>query len=258
MTVINAVIIDDVNDNIEIIRSIIERHCSEKIKIVGVASNLDEGIFIVNKLKPELIFLDIVLGEDSGFTLLDVIDNYYYKLVFVTSFNNYAIKAIKYSALDYLLKPISTHDLLQTVNKVYKSISDNIFTNKTEVKSFVAEYFSDQAVRTNFLAIASDKSTNIIKKEDIIFCKSYGAYTKFFLVDETEVLSSINLGEYEKMLGKSFYRSHRKYILNLTYVERIYNNFGVYCEMINGMSIPVSIRKKKTIFQIFGLRNNKI
>lgn len=252
---ISCVIVDDEERSRNYLFKIIGRHCPE-LFILGTAANKKEGIELINREKPELIFLDIEMPDGTGFELLKEISSYDFEVIFVTGYNDHAIRAIKVNALDYLLKPLDTDELKTAVNKAKEKIKKS--TNKSTDLSDLLQQINHQndSPETDKLAIPTSKGIDFVFIKNIIFCEAQKNYTSFHLVDGKTLVSSKNIGEYEKKLPielttdrSRFFRAHKSYLVNLFYLKS-YDNRESYLELINGKKIPIAQRRRSDFLKI--------
>jgi len=249
---IEAIIVDDEEANIELL-SLYLNKCCPFVTLIGEADSVDSAVKLINKLKPKLLFLDIILGEGTGFDILEKISSDDFKVIFVSSHDEFAIKAFKYSAIDYILKPIDQKELFYAVKKCLSDIEKDDFTSNQQIELLNVAVKKNTAL--NFLAIPSINKIEFIKLEDIIYLKSDGRYTNFFLTNERKIIASRNLGEYENILDKSiFFRIHNSYIVNLTHVEIITKTDGSYCEMSNHESLPIAKRRQDSLSRFLRIK----
>jgi two-component system LytT family response regulator len=245
MEKINAVIIDDEIANTVLLEDLIDKFCP-LITITGKATTRKEAKDLIDKIKPKLIFLDIELDEGTAFDLIEEINHKKSKIIFVTSHSDYAIKAFKYNAIDYVLKPVKVEQLVLAVNRAYTDIEKELYTNKEQIQNFSKTYTDD--VPNNFIAIPSIDKIVVVKLDDIVYLKSDGRYTIFHLTNGSKLMASRNLGEYESIIDKSqFFRVHNSYMVNLKHVLNIHKKDGSYCEMINGEYIPIAKRRQNSL-----------
>jgi len=221
----------------------IKKYCPE-IELVGSCQNKKDGITLIDTLKPDLVFLDIVLEEHNAFELLEEINNKNIKIIFVTAFDKFALKAFRYHAVDYLLKPIQIDELINTV----KNISDQIKNEKNSLENELKQ-FSQSFKNSNqkYVIISNVDKVSFVKYEDIIYCKSSGRYTEFFLTENRKLLASKSIGEYERVLNPHFFfRIHKSYVVNLDQVLSINKKTGNYCELKDGAILPISRRRMES------------
>jgi two-component system LytT family response regulator len=247
---INTIVIDDRKSNVELLAHYLEGYCTAYIETVYRAYSISEAIEKINTFRPEVVFLDVQMdNETTGFDILDKITPYPVKVVFVTSFEGYAIKAIKYNAIDYLLKPIDFTDCAKIVKRVHREFNE--ITEQKDTQNFdksLADF------RARLLPVMSLKTIDFIEKSEIIYCKSQGFYTIFKLKNATDIVSSKNIGEYEKILGANFLRVHKSFIINVNLIARIHKVSGVACEMIEGSMISVAVRKVNLLYSLLGIK----
>lgn len=243
---INTIIIDDDLQNLDLLKHFLEKFCP-LINIIGQANNIEDSIKLINKVSPDLIFLDIQIQDKNAFDILDRIDFTEVEIIFITAYGDYALKAFKYNAIDYILKPISIEDIILATNKVMLKLEDKKKFNELIAKEKNHLTVDENVVQNEspYITISSLNNIVILKKQEILFCKSEGRYTIFFMNNNVEHVSSKNLGEYEAVLTKdSFLRIHHSYIVNINHILNINKKQGYYCEMVNGALIPISRRKK--------------
>lgn len=253
MSTVNAVIIDDEINNVELLVHFVNQYCPQ-INIVGKAITKTEGIAIINQLKPQLLFLDIMLDEGTGFDLLEEVTHSKTKIIFVTAYDEFAIKAFKYNAVDYILKPIEIDELVTAVNKACSAIENNEFTELNQVQN-LQKTVSNSQLPISIIAIPSTEKIDFIKVEDIIYIKSQGRYSIFNLVNNKQIVATKNLGEYETMLDSStFFRIHNSYLINLTKVISINKAGGNYCVMENSEQLPIAKRRQEQLHRFLKIK----
>jgi two-component system LytT family response regulator len=212
---IRTIVIDDEKPSREVICNYLQEYCPE-VEIVATAGSVQTGYKVIKKHHPDMIFLDIELGDGKGFDLLSMFDIVDFCIVFVTAYSEYAVKAFRFSAVDYLLKPVKIDELKEAVSKVHnlngrQLSSDNI---TTLLKSFNS---SPSAVPT--LVIPHVKGFEVLKISDIIMCKADGYCTNFHLTGNRKIVSSKNLKQYEDLLPEhNFIRVHHSFMVNLNHV----------------------------------------
>jgi two-component system LytT family response regulator len=234
-----AYIVDDESDNISLLKYFLKKYCLN-IEIIGESETFDDSINDLNILKPQILFLDINLKDKNGFDILDVIVASETEIIFVTAHQEFALKAFKYSAIDYVLKPILIDDLIIAVNKAIIRIEEKIVFDNQTTNNLISSKNNSSTV----LTITSLDKIEIVKKTEILFCKSDGRYTTLFLNNKPEILACKNLGEFETQLKEEFfYRIHNSYIVNINYVKNINKKAGFYCEMVTGEFLPIAKRR---------------
>lgn len=239
MDTINAVIIDDEPKAIAILENKLKRHCSQ-VQIIATTQSPLEGIALINKLEPQLVFLDISMPEMTGFQMLQQIPEPNFEVIFATAFDQYAIQAIKHSAIGYLVKPIDNEDLIIAVNTATKEISNRTALKKNKI---LIENLGVQKFQNKKVAIPATAGIEFIKIDLITHCEGVDGYTKIHFTDRKAILSSSSIGHFVRLLDHDdFYQIHKSYLVNLNHLER-YLNDG-YAELTGGHSLPVSRNKR--------------
>ncbi|NOY49570.1 MAG: response regulator transcription factor [Chlorobi bacterium] len=241
---IASVIIDDELQSRNALRNILIDYCAD-VDILGEADNAEEGIKIIRETKPELVFLDINMPDQNGFQLLESIGNIKFHVVFVTAYDQYAIKAIKFSALDYILKPIDPQQIIDSVNKL-KSLQPR---NRQ-----VAERISnllDNKDKIDKIALPTITGFRFVKIKSIIRCEADNNYTSFFLESKESILVTRTLKHYEDILKHDdFVRVHQSHLINIDYVEEYVKGDGGFVKMSDGSEVGISRRKKEIFLNI--------
>ncbi|PHR68725.1 MAG: DNA-binding response regulator [Lutibacter sp.] len=239
MTIITAILIDDERKALAILKNKIERLCPN-ISIVGETQVPEEGIELINRLKPQLVFLDVAMPEMSGFDVLATFKNPTFEIIFATAFDNYAIEAINYCAIGYLVKPVDNEDLIDAVNKAIQNIDDKtaLEKNKLLIDNLGVQKFQDKKI-----VIPYQDGLEFVKIADIINCEGQNGYTKIHFQSRKSILSSNSIGYFNKLLeNKNFYLVHKSHLINLDFIEK-YLNEG-YVILSNNFKIPVSRNKR--------------
>lgn len=239
---ITALLIDDERKALAILKNKIERKCPNVI-IIGETQSPKEGIELIEKLKPQLVFLDIAMPEMSGFDVLEKIENPNFEIIFVTAFDNYAIDAINHCAIGYLVKPVDNNDLIETVHKAIQNIEDKTALVKNNL---LIENLGVTSFQKKKIVIPSSDGLDFVKINQIIFCEGVDGYTKVHFEDKKSILSSQSIGHFNKLLeNQNFYLVHKSYLVNLDHIEK-YLNEG-YVLLTNNHKAPVS-RNRRTDF----------
>lgn len=241
-----AIIIDDNNNARIALKSDLEDYCPE-INIIGEADGVDSAYKITKDLAPELIFLDIRMGDGTGFDFLEKFkptNSIPFKVIFTTAYDEFALKAFKYAAVDYLLKPIDSESLIHAVNRVL-ALSKSQNDSKLEA---LLKHISKPSV--NKISLAESDRIHVVSIENIIRCESDKNYTTFYLIDNKKITVSKTIKEYDLMLSESnFLRVHHSHLVNLNQVKEVVKVDGPYLLMNDGSTVPVSSRKKEMLFQ---------
>jgi len=242
---IKAIIVDDEISAIKSLKWEIERFC-QGIKILDSFTNPEEAISAINYLKPDCVFLDIEMPEMDGFQLLKSLKYRGFDLIITTAFDNYALKAFKESAIDYLLKPIDSDDLIKSILRIKTNKNEN--TLGYELKN-VLENFSSGSTQQK-IALPMVGKTLFVKQDEIYYCKADGNYCDIYFKDDTKKVISKKIKEIETIINDpTFFRVHNSYIVNTTYIKEFIKNDGQYLVLENGVNIPISRAKKDDLLQ---------
>jgi len=246
---LKAVIIDDEADAVNSIELIINEYCNN-VMVVGKAYSASEGKEVIISKDPDIVFLDIEMPRGNGFDMLEMIPNQNFQVIFITAYNNWAIKAFKYNAIDYILKPIDIDDFIKAVNKVEKNKS---FNKNIDVDRY-KELLSNISNKTlNKIAISTSEGIEYIEIEKIIRFEGDGSYSKVFIIGQTYILVSKNLKEFQELLEeKDFFRTHNSHLINLAFVKKYVMKDGGHIEMKDNSIVPISRRKKEAFIDIMG------
>jgi two-component system LytT family response regulator len=243
---LRSLIVDDEANAVDFINSIVEEYCPD-LEIVGKAYNVDEGIAKVEETKPDLIFLDVEMPNGTGFDLLDHFPDKKFDVIFITAFNHYAIKAIKFSAVDYILKPINITEFIEAVSKVVRKRSDSQYSSSQSLRILMENLRSGSPSR---LAIPTADGMEYLNPKEIIRIEADRSYSWLYLTGNRKILVSKHLKEFQDLLSdRYFFRSHNSFLINLKYVRKFVRKEGGYIEMQDGEQIPIS-RNRKELFLI--------
>lgn len=251
-TPFKAIIIDDQSTARDALKQDLIAYCFNDIQIAGEAATIEEAVLLFKELKPNLIFLDIDLQKGTGFDFLEKIAQYDYsnfKVIFTTAFNQFAIKAIKFSAFDYLLKPIDSDDLINSINRLKKEVTEKENYTKSNIDLLLENSNSIELLHKK-LAISTQEKIHYVYINNIIRCESSHNYTTFFLVNKTKLMVSKTIKEYESLLDAyNFIRPHQRHLLNIKYIQSYLKEDGGCILLTDNTKIPVSRRKKEEILQ---------
>jgi two-component system LytT family response regulator len=239
-----TVIIDDEPDAVDFIASIISEYCPG-LEVCGKAFNVKEGVNLINEVKPELVFLDVEMPNGTGFDLLTHFPEKNFDVVFITAFNHYAIKAIKFSAIDYILKPININEFIESVNKVIQKHTTNSLAGNDNFDVLLENLRTAHPTR---LVIPTSDGREYLNPKDIIRIEADRSYSWFFINDKRKILVSRHLKEFQDLLNdRNFFRPHNSHLINLDFVKKFVRRDGGYIEMSDGSQIPIS-RNRKDLF----------
>ena len=237
---LKTIIVDDEPDSIKLLELQLAQHCPQ-IEIAGTYSSSIKALPAIEKLQPDLIFLDIEMPVMNGFELLEKILHLPFSVIFITAYNEYALKAFRFNAVDYLLKPVDAADLIQAVAKAAQRIKP---TN-TQLSLMQKQMRGEPATR---IAIPGQQGgVSFIDLNDIIYSEASNNYSKLILADGKQFLISKTLKDVQEVLEEEhFLRVHRQYIINLNHVKQFNRNEGILT-MVNGDHIPIARNQKEKL-----------
>lgn len=242
---ISAIIIDDEQNNIDNLEILLQQHCPQ-VSIIAKSLNAVDGAANIVQLHPDIVFLDIQMPGKNGFDLLQSLQSYQFELIFVTAYDKYGIQAVKFSALDYLLKPINTDELKNAVNKAIYRSNEKKQNKKLENLLLVLE--NQQQRDLHRIVLTSAKETRFIKTAEIIHCESSNNYTTFFLVSGEKIMVSKPIFEYEEILSAyGFIRCHQSHLVNKIHIRSLVKEDGGYLLLADNKQVPISRLKKEFV-----------
>ena len=246
---IRTIIIDDESRSRETIVELLKLYC-DNIEVIDQAEDVKSGLLSIRKHKPDLVLLDIKMPDGTGFDLVRQIAKINFKIIFVTAYEEYAIKAFKFSALDYLLKPIEPEELTLAIEKVSNYLENESLTSRISEFMTYMDYFRQYSDGKKII-LKTLENIYVVDIEDIVSIESDQNYSRFNLLDGESIFVSRTMKEYFALLeGHAFYRIHQSYIVNLNHVKRYHRDENI-CVMRDGSRIPVSHRKKDELFSLF-------
>lgn len=240
MNTINCILVDDEPLNLDGLEKMINRYCPE-LTVAGKAGNAQEALDLIRSVSPQIVFLDIQMPRENAFDLLDQLIPVSFEIIFVTAFDNYAMKAFKYSALDYLLKPVDMDELRVAVQKARTKLQEK------DINLRLASFLQQIKEKSNQSRIALKTKEGLIfyPIKEILYCTAERAYTRFTFTSGKHLLVTGNLKEFEGLLPEdNFCRVHDSYLINLDHVKKYHYGKGGYVEMADGQAIDVSSRKR--------------
>lgn len=241
---IRTLIIDDEQHAREGLKLAIEKFCPE-VSIIALCESAEIGLEKINELQPDLVFLDVQMPRLTGFDLLEKLEVINFEVIFVTAFDKYAIKAIKFSALDYLLKPVEVEELINAVQKIREKQE-----NKTNHFKTLLTNVRQNSQKLERLAIPSDNEIVLQKVADIVYCEADSNYTILHLADDKKITVSKTLKEFENILPNTdFCRIHHATLVNLAHVTKYVKGDGGYVLVTGRRHLDVSRRKKDNFIQ---------
>jgi len=250
--VLRAVLIDDEVLMRRSIEKMLHEHCPE-IKLVDQADSVRSGVAAVKKHHPDLVLLDIKMDDGTGFDLLKQLEPVDFKIIFITAYDEYAIRAIKFSALDYLLKPVDPEELHRAVTKAEKLVVKELNAQL----SVLSENMQQGNASMKKIILKTYDAVHLVRVKDIVYCESDENYTTFHLADSSRIITSRTLKEYEEILGDTgFFRAHKSYLVNLSCITRFEKAEGGSLVLNNVIRVPVSSRKREFLLELLNRISN--
>jgi two-component system LytT family response regulator len=242
---IRSIIIDDERHSCDALKMLLDKCCTQ-VQVTAICYSGADAIEKINEIKPDLIFLDIEMPNMNGFQMLEQLSKIDFEIIFTTSYDQYAITAFKFSALDYLLKPVDREELEKAVQKVSKKINPAI----SQQLEILLQKINQPAIPVQRIALPTMQGLEFVPVDSIIHCASSNNYTEFFLADKKRLLVSRTLKETEDMLtDHAFLRVHHSHIVNLNAISRYIKGEGGYLIMADGSSVDVSRSRKELLMQ---------
>ena len=243
---IRSVIIDDEQPARDSLKNYLNEFCPE-VEIIAMADSVETGLEVIRKLAPKLVFLDIEMLDGNGFDLLRQLESINFKIIFVTAFTDYAINAIKFHAVDYLVKPVNITELKNAVEKVSEELEQHIFSQNLEE---LKKYLHNPEEKVRKIVIPDVKGFVVIELQQILFCEADGYCTNFILTDGRKITSSRNLKYYEEMMTDlNFLRVHHSFLINVRYIMSYLHEGTIILK--GNKNVPLGNSYKKKFMEIF-------
>jgi len=244
---IRTVIVDDEIDAIRVLTRLLEDYCPG-VSIVGTASGVETALPLIRNTKPDLLLLDIEMAQGNAFDLLNELLPFSFKVIFVTAFDNYAIRAFKYSAVDYLLKPVDLDDLRDAIARVTSMPRQNTVLQQMQT---LLDNVGTMQITQRKIAIPTITGLNFISLQDIVRFEAKGSYTCIHLDGEEPVMATRSVSEYEDLLPSPvFFRIHTSHIINLTRIKKYHKGRGGTVEMEDGTMLEVASRRRDEFLRL--------
>lgn len=241
-----AILIDDELSNLENLQTLLIKHCPQ-VTIMSTAQNVSDAVEAIGKHAPHLIFLDIQMGQQTGFDVLKLLPKRDFEVIFVTAYDQYGIQAVKFAALDYLLKPIDIEELANAVKKAEYKLATHIQTSQLD---FLLQQLKRPETNITKIALQMQSQIRYVPLSEIIRCEADDSYTHFFLANSEKIMVSRSLKEYADLMRPSgFLRTHQSHLVNPKYVKSWLKEDGGILLLTTGEKIPVSKPNKETIKQ---------
>jgi len=242
---IRVAIIENEVDAQSLLSSIIREYCPS-LELVGMAKTVTQGLDLLENTKPDLVFLDIEIDEGTSFQLLDKLMHMSFKVIFTTAFDQHALKAFKYGAVDYLLKPYSPQDVLKSVERVKRSLYDQAIFNRLDY------LIKNNSPKKNIkITIPTSEGVNVVSVSDIIRLEADRSYCFICLSNGERILVSKPLKDLEQTLpADMFFRVHTTHLINVDYIDRYMKDDGGYVIMNDGSQVPIARRRKQKFLEL--------
>ena len=245
---LKAILIDDEKNALDALKILLQRHC-KNVEVLECAAGGPQGIESIKKHSPDLIFIDIEMPHKNGFDVINETNNFNYQVIFTTAYDQFAIKAFKFSAIDYLLKPVDVEELKAAVEKASKEKPAAGMDEK--LKLFFSQ-FSQQPQTKKMIALPVGDAMQPVAPDEIIRCQSDSNYTHVFLLNDKKITVSKTLKEVEEILsGLSFFRLHHSHLINLNHISKFYKGDNGYVVMTDGCSVTITRGKKDEFMEVY-------
>lgn len=242
---LKAIIIDDIEQARITLKKDLQAYAAD-VEVIGEAGGVIEGAKILKSLKPDVLFLDIQMQDGSGFDLLDILKEINFKIIFITASDAHAIKAFRYAAIDYLMKPVDPDELVEALKKLREEK-----INESEKYKLLNESLKNHQRPHEKLALHTQDKIHIVNITDIIRCESNVNYTEFFFSGGKKLLVTKTLKDFEDLLSdQGFYRVHQSHLINTKYIKEFVKTDGGYLLMTDGCNVPVSTRKRPEVMKM--------
>ena len=240
-----AILIDDMPQALQVLRADIEDIAPE-IEIIGTADSVVSGAKLLMKEQPDLLFLDIQLGDGTGFDILEILPDINFKIIFTTASDEYALRAFRFAAVDYLLKPIDLDELKSAIQRAQSQLETS-----SERLDVLKETFRKPDELPNRMCLHTQEKIEVVDIQDVVRCESSDNYTIFYFENGQKLMVTRTLKNFEKQLEKhQFFRSHQSHLVNLKYLQSFVRTEGGYLLLKNGDQVPVSVRKRAELMGI--------
>jgi two-component system LytT family response regulator len=237
---IKTIIVEDEEKTLFVINDLIQRYAPD-LEVCGTASHVDPAIRLIESEQPLVVFMDVQIGDGTGFDVLHALQMRAFELVFITAYDSYALEAIRFAAIDYLLKPVGIADFKTAIERVEARLKEKSQFTKLEMLLY---NLAQTEAANKKLSIPSVTGYEFVNLADIVWCKSEGSYTIFFLADKSKITSSRNIGFYEEiMCTNDFYRVSNSVIFNLGYLKSYSRNQSTIT-LNDGTELVISTRRK--------------
>ncbi len=243
---LRTLIIDDESHIRVTLSRFLAKHCPQA-QLVGEAGSVEEGLAAIKRYHPDLVLLDIKMDDGSGFDLLRAVEQVDFKVIFVTAHEKYAVQAFKFSAVDFLLKPVNPEELAEAINR---AMEITIGDYRTRLKALEDNFKASEAHKRKII-LKTSENIYLMDVQDIVFCESDSCYTNIITQNDNKIMTSKSLREYDEMLEDAgFFRVHKSYLINLRHIKRFEKLDGGFIVLTNDHKLPVASRKKDELLEM--------
>ena len=244
---IRCILVDDESNSLEMMEWLLNTYCPQ-VKIEALCNGAESGLQAIAKYRPDVVFLDIEMPHMNGFDMLEQFDKLYFDVVFCTAYDQFAIKAFKYSALNYLLKPVDPDDLKETIRRLEQKRS---VPTREQMELLINGMRNTQRPATNRIALTTSDGMIFVSTADILYCEAESNYTCVVLQNK-KILVSKTLKEIDEALaGGDFYRVHNSFLININHIQRFVRGDGGYVVMNDGKSVSISRARRQEFMELF-------
>lgn len=241
---LKILIVDDEPKARKVITAILEKHFNNNVNI-STADSVKSAVETINNSKPDLILLDVQLGDGTGFDVLSKLEQTNFKIIFVTAYEQFAIKAFKFSAFDYILKPINPNELIQAIQRADEVI------NKENIDIKLNILLSSRQKEAKKIVLKTADSLHVVNIQDIVRCEADGNYTCIYFNDKKKLLVSKTLREFDELFTEyEFFRVHNAHLINITYIERCEKTKGGNVFMKDESVVPIAFARKQALLEL--------
>ena len=245
---IRCVLIDDENNSLEMMEWLIKTYCPQ-VSIDAMCNSSEKGIEAIKKYKPDVVFLDIEMPHMNGFDMLEQFDKLFFDVVFCTAYDQFAIKAFKYSALNYLLKPVDPADLQETIRRLEEKKSS---TSKDQIEMLLQNIRGNTKPAVQRIALTTNDGMIFVSTQDILYCEAESNYTSVVLNGGKKILVSKVLKDIDETLsGNDFCRIHNSFLININHIKKYVRGDGGYVIMENDVTISISRSRRQEFMELF-------
>ncbi len=251
---LTTIIVDDEIQSRETLERMLINFCPD-VQILGKAPSVAEAVPLIDDQQPDLVFLDIEMPGGNGFTLLEHYEEFPFEVIFTTAHDLYAINAIKFAALDYLLKPVNIKELQEAVKRAEKKIGGKEKEDRQQKMEALKANLTQSDKKFNKIALPTSEGIDFIEVEDIIRVEAERSYSNFHLKGRKKIMVSKPLSEYESLLEEcNFFRTHKSHMINLDHLKKYVKGKGGYVIMEDDSHVDVSVRRKESLLQRIGYK----